>query len=69
MQGDLVLVSEDHLTRGQWSCARVDATHPGRDGLIWSVTLRMPSGNLTRRPVQRLHLLDVCDADLAADLH
>ena len=67
-KGDLVLVSEDNLARGQWQRARVEATHPGRDGLIRSVTLRLTSGSLTRRPVQRLHLFEACDADLAAEL-
>ena len=46
----------------------MEATHPGRDGLIPLVTLRLPSGSVTRRPVQRLHLLEACDADLAAEL-
>ena len=67
-KGDLVLVSEDNLARGQWKRARMEATHPGRDGLIRSVTVRLPSGSLTRRPVQRLHLFETCDADLAAEL-
>ena len=67
-KGDLVLVSEDNLARGQWKRARVEVTHPGRDGLIRSVTLRLTSGSLTRRPVQRLHLFEACDADLAAEL-
>ncbi|XP_068726126.1 uncharacterized protein [Montipora capricornis] len=68
-KGDLVLVSEDHVARGQWSRARVEAVHPGRDGLVRSVTLRTTSGSLTRRPVQRLHLLEACDADLAVELN
>ena len=67
-KGDLVLVSKDNLARGQWQRARVEATHPGRDGLIRSVTLRLTSGSLTRRPVQRLHLFEACDADLATEL-
>jgi hypothetical protein len=66
--GDVVLVSEDNVPRGQWQKARVDATHEGRDGLIRSVTLRLPSGRHTRRPVQRLHVLETCDADIAAGL-
>ena len=33
-KGDLVLVSEDHLARGQCQRAHVDSNHPGRDGLI-----------------------------------
>ena len=49
-KGDLVLVSEDNLARGQWQRARVEATHPGCDGLIRSVTLRLTSGSLTHRP-------------------
>ncbi|KAL9970153.1 hypothetical protein ACROYT_G022481 [Oculina patagonica] len=67
--GDLVLVSEDRVARGQWSRARVEDTHTGRDGLIRSVTLRTSPGSLTRRPVQRLHLFETCDADLAAELN
>ncbi|CAB3992659.1 uncharacterized protein LOC111346002 [Paramuricea clavata] len=66
--GDVVLVSEDNVPRGQWPKARVEATHEGRDGLIRSVTLRLPSGRHTRRPVQRLHVLETCDADIAAGL-
>ena len=52
--GDLVLVTEDHSAEGPWQHIRVDATYPVRDGLIRSVRLRMASGSLTRRPVQRL---------------
>jgi hypothetical protein len=37
--GDVVLVSEDNVPRGQWQKARVEATHEGRDGLIRSVML------------------------------
>ena len=68
-KGDLVLVSEDRVARGQWSGARVEDTHTGRDGLVGSVTLRTSSGSLTRRPVQRLHLFEACDANLAAELN
>ena len=68
-KGDLVLVSEDRVARGQWSPARVEDTHTGRDGLVRSITLRTSSGSLTRRPVQRLHLFEACDANLAAELN
>ena len=67
-KGYLVLVREDDLARGQWQRARVEATHPGRDGLIRSVTLRLTPGSLTRRPVQRLHLFEASVANLAAEL-
>ena len=45
-KGDLVLVSEDRVARGQWSLARVEDAHTGRDGLVRSVTLRTSSGVL-----------------------
>lgn len=61
-------MSEDHVSRGQWSRVRVEAINLGRDGLARSVTLRTACGSLTRRPVQRLHLFEACDADLAAEL-
>ena len=68
-KGDLVLVSEDRVARGQWSRARVEDTYTGHDGLVWSVTLQTSSGSLTRRPVQRLHLFEACDVNLAAELN
>ena len=68
-KGELVLVSEDRVAQSQWSRPRVEDTHTGRDGLVRSVTLRTSSGSLTRRPVQRLHLFEACDANLAAELN
>ena len=62
--GDFVLISEDKVARGLWQRARVESTHLGRDGLVRSVTLRLPSGRQTRRPVQRLHLIETVDADV-----
>ncbi|KAL9980079.1 hypothetical protein ACROYT_G008622 [Oculina patagonica] len=44
-KGDLVLVSEDRVARGQWSHARVEDTHTGRDGLIRSVTFEFVTGH------------------------
>ena len=58
-KGDLFLVSEDRVARSQCSRARVDDT----------LTLRTSSGSLTRRPVQRLHLFEACDANLAPELN
>ena len=57
-----------NVPRGQWQKACVLETHKERDSLIRSVTLHLSSGRHTRRPVQRLHLLETCDADVAAGL-
>ena len=32
--GDIVLVSEDNVSRGKWPLARVTEVRPGRDGLV-----------------------------------
>lgn len=66
--GDVVLVSEDNVAQGRWQKARVETTHEGRDGLIRSVTLLLSSGRRRSRPMQRLHLLETCDADITAEL-
>ena len=55
--GDVVLISEDKVSRGKWPMGRVDRLLPGKDGLIRTVTLKTKKG-LLRRPVQRLHRLE-----------
>ena len=37
---DIVLVSEDNVSRGKWPLARVTEVHPGRDGLVRTATVR-----------------------------
>ena len=44
---------------------RVDRLFPGRDGLIRTVTLKTQRG-LLRRPVQRLHRLEVSSTQFAS---
>lgn len=67
-EGNIVLIMEDKVPRGKWNKARVKATHPGRDGLVRSVSLRLPNGKRTRRPIQRLHKMETLEADLAVEL-
>ena len=55
--GDVVLISEDKVSRGKWPMGRVDKLLPGKDGLIRTVILKTKKG-LLRRPVQRLHRLE-----------
>ena len=56
--GDIVLVSEDNISRGKWPLARVEKVHPGRDGLVRTATVRVEKSTLIR-PVQRLHRLEI----------
>jgi len=59
--GDIVLVSEDNVSRGKWPLARVAEVHPGRDGLVRTATVRTEKSVLNR-PVQRLHRLEIASA-------
>ena len=37
--GDIVLVSDDKVSRGKWPLARVEEVHPGRDNLVRTTTV------------------------------
>ena len=53
--GDVVLISEDKVSRGKWPMGRVDKLLP-------TVILKMKKG-LLRRPVQRLHRLEASSGE------
>ncbi len=62
---DIVLINdhERHKQRCLWPIARVIELHPGRDGHVRKVTLRLPRNSKGQRvelvrPVQNLHLLE-----------
>ena len=55
--GDMVLVLEDHTPRGQWPLGRIEAVHPGVDGITRVVDVRV-KGKLYRRPVTLLVPID-----------
>ena len=40
-EGDVVLVAEPNQPRGVWPLGRIVSTHPGRDGLVGAVTVRI----------------------------
>ncbi|XP_059081963.1 uncharacterized protein LOC131879620 [Tigriopus californicus] len=56
--GDVVLLRDDHLGRNEWKMARVENLHRGRDNLIRSADLRLPSRSIVRRHINRLALLE-----------
>jgi len=55
--GDLCMLRDEQLPRGQWPLARVIAVHPSPDNLVRSVDIRTKNGVYTR-PVQKLSLLE-----------
>lgn len=52
--GDLVIVVEERGPIGVWPVARVEETHPGRDGVVRVVSIRTPSARIFKRPVSSL---------------
>ena len=57
-EGDIVLVSDDNVSRTKWPMARVEKVHPGKDGLVRTATVKAQKG-VFNRPVQRLHRLEI----------
>ncbi|XP_078371406.1 uncharacterized protein LOC144655058 [Oculina patagonica] len=58
MSSNIVLISDDNVSRGKWPLAIVQEVHPGRNKLVRTATVRTEKSVL-RRPVQRLHKLEV----------
>jgi hypothetical protein len=55
--GDVVLVADQNLPRGQWPLGLVEKTRLGRDGLVRQVTVRTAASTL-ERPITQLCLLE-----------
>ena len=55
--GDLVLVIEPDAPRRDWKLGRIEAVHPGKDGLVPVVDVRT-RGVVKQRPFSRISLLE-----------
>ena len=69
--GDIVLIQDSNLIRGQWKLGKVSNTYPGTDGKVRKVDVQYKNLNVdepttkyrgkgyvtVQRPVQRLILL------------
>ena len=55
--GDVVLVADDTLPRGQWPLGVIQSVRTGHDGLVRTVEVRTQN-SVKRRPVTRLCLLE-----------
>ncbi|XP_055589710.1 uncharacterized protein LOC129741920 [Uranotaenia lowii] len=61
--GKLVLLKEDNLPPLKWSVGRVTAVHPGADNLVRVVDVKVPSGAVYDRPISKICLLPINDAE------
>ena len=59
---DVVLISEDKTLRGKWPLAHVIEVYPGKDDVIRTILLQTLKGQF-KRPVQRLHILELANHD------
>jgi hypothetical protein len=57
-RGDVVLVVDKQVPRGQWPLGVVQEVRCGRDGLPRSAAVRMQSGSHLERPVTQMSLLE-----------
>lgn len=55
--GDIVIVGDDVKKRNVWPLGRITAIKLGRDGLVRTVTLRTPQGEVSRS-IRQLYLLE-----------
>ena len=56
-KGDVVLVSNENVPRGQWPLGLVTTAYPDGDGMVRVVELKMKNG-IIKRPVHKLCLLE-----------
>ena len=57
--GDVVLITDERYPPSKWPLARVSDVHPGADGLVRVVTVRVANGSECKRPVVKLCPLPV----------
>lgn len=62
--GDIVILKNDSVRRSFWKLAKVEELHPGRDGKVRAVSVRVTSTNGSsiqrlRRPIQHVVPLEV----------
>ncbi|XP_055642941.1 uncharacterized protein LOC129779482 [Toxorhynchites rutilus septentrionalis] len=59
--GKLVLLKDDNLPPLRWSVGRITAIHPGADGLVRVVTIKLASGAVFDRPIVKICLIPIDD--------
>lgn len=63
---DIVLIKEDNLAPQHWALAQITEVHPGKDGNVRNVSLKVSSGKIFQRAVQKLCKLPVVGQDVMA---
>lgn len=58
--GEVVIVMDDQLPRNRWPLGRIIKTHPGDDGQVRAVTVKI-AGKEYKRPVVKICRLDITE--------
>uniref|UniRef100_A0A1I7YYF9 DUF5641 domain-containing protein n=1 Tax=Steinernema glaseri TaxID=37863 RepID=A0A1I7YYF9_9BILA len=58
-EGEIVLIIEDDLPRNSWLLAKIENLIPGKDGQVRDVEVRLPSGNVVKRPINLLAPMEI----------
>lgn len=61
--GNLAILKEDNVPPMRWKLVRIVAVHPGTDGVVRVVTVRLSSGTELKRPMVKLALLPNANED------
>ena len=67
--GDIVIIQDKNLIRGQWRLGRISLVHPDSDGIVRNVDVQYKHNDSTlyttiNRPVQRLIMLMPVDENI-----
>ncbi|XP_062550901.1 uncharacterized protein LOC134215806 [Armigeres subalbatus] len=66
--GKLVLLKDDNLPPLRWSVGRIAAVHPGADGIVRVIDVRLASGAVLDRPILKVCLLPIDDDSRSASI-
>lgn len=61
--GALVILREDNVPPFKWQMARIADVHPGQDGVVRVVSVKLPNGVVTKRAVVKICVLPISDKD------
>ena len=66
--GDVAILHDDNLKRGQWKLVRVTELIAGADGKFRTAVIKLPSGHCSRRAIKLLYPLE-CAGPVEEELH
>lgn len=60
--GEICLLQEENISRGNWKIVKIIGLEPGVDGLIRTATIKFPSKFVTKRAINKLYPLEISNS-------